>query len=335
MPAAPPTTVPARHDGAGSLDAARRGSVHRRRHHRPAGRGRHRRRLSAATRSAGLVDDPNAWPQVRPVGPLLTAIGVGAWRLGKRTRSGPRCWSPSCRSSSSCTSSSRTSTACSRRTCSDALLTRPMEAAGGRLPRNAAGPPGRRSLVHTCWKRPAPRSIGGNTAADSRSRASLCPATLSGASSAIALGPAPSASSRPPMRCTQPERVGLLALETCSAASSIARAADPPTSRATGAGRSRRRPSARAGWRGCRSRRSVAATRRSQAIASCVPAPSAAPSTAAMVTAGSSVSPVSTAGERAAEAVALDAGEVGAGAERAAGAGEHEHADPCSAAPRR
>ena len=45
------------------------------------------------------------------------------------------------------------------------------------------------------------------------------------------------------------------------------------------------------------------------------------------MTAGSSVRPVSTRPQRGGEAVVLDAGEVGAGAERAAGAGEHERPD--------
>ena len=70
------------------------------------------------------------------------------------------------------------------------------------------------------------------------------------------------------------------------------------------------------------------ATRRSQAIASCVPAPSAGPSTAAIVGIGSSLKPRSTSAEQRGELALLDAGEVGAGAERRRRAGQHEHRVP-------
>ena len=112
--------------------------------------------------------------------------------------------------------------------------------------------------------------------------------------------------------------------------SSIARAIGHPSSRAmrSTVQWSTTRPSRAAGMP---KRLAGVATRRSQAMASCVPAPSAGPSTAAIVGIGSSMKPRSTAEQRRRELALLDAGEVGAGAERRRRAGQHERPAPSAA----
>ena len=167
-------------------------------------------------------------------------------------------------------------------------------------------------------RRPDRRAIS------SRLRASFAPARVSGASAAISSAQ-PRAASRSPRRCTKPEPVRLLA-----AAGLGAEQHRPGRARrrrgATAAGSTSGRPSARA-WRpGTPNRAAGVATRRSHATASWVPAPSAAPSTAARCGRGSSRSVASTSRSRSVKPGVLHAGQVGAGAEVAAGAGEHDDA---------
>ncbi len=166
----------------------------------------------------------------------------------------------------------------------------------------------------------SPAAASGQPANSRRLSNSLWPATLSGASAANSSAQ-PWAAARSPARWANP-RARARSASSSSAARSMDRAVPWPASRA------RRctvhwstiRPSLAAGI----PKRAVGSTtRRSQAMASWVPAPSAAPCTAAMIWYGRGADDFEQVTQRRRQRRPVDQGQVGAGAEVRPGPGQH------------
>ena len=204
-------------------------------------RGHHDRR--AGTFNDGLGQRPGGLAARRALG--RRAVGHRLRRLAARQAHpavGGHPASPSCRSSSSSTSSSRTSTASYRPTSeatapplghfSGAWHGEPTRRASAALePGRALRQEGGRALPGVL-ARPDRSKRGlhlgiGRPSGERRSRASLCPATLSGASSAMRSAQA-SASSVPPIRWTSPSVVAAL---RAASARRPAASPGPPTRR--------------------------------------------------------------------------------------------------------